>query len=52
MTGRFEAYESSRDRPRFWKIELRMDSDALLNVMSAEEFSKYAASDVAEAVHA
>ncbi len=29
-------------------LELRMDSDSMLNVMSAEDFSKYAASDVAE----
>ena len=31
-------------------LELRMDSDQLLNIMSAEDLSKYAASDVAEAL--
>ncbi len=32
------------------ELELRMDSDQLLNVMSAEDFSKFAASDVADAL--
>jgi len=31
-------------------LELRMDSDAMLDVMTAEDFSRYAASDVAEAL--
>jgi TonB-dependent receptor len=31
-------------------LELRLDSDALLNTFSAEEFSKFAAGDVAEAL--
>jgi TonB-dependent receptor len=31
-------------------LELRMDSDAMLDVMSAEDFSKYASSDVADAL--
>jgi TonB-dependent receptor len=31
-------------------LELRMDSDELLNIMSAEDLSKYAASDVADAL--
>lgn len=29
-------------------LELRMESDTLLNIMSAEDFSRYAASDVAD----
>jgi TonB-dependent receptor len=32
------------------ELELRMDSDQLLNIMSAEDFSKFAASDVADAL--
>lgn len=32
------------------KLELRMDADTMLNVMSAEDFSKFAAGDVAEAI--
>jgi len=32
------------------ELELRMDSDQLLNILSAEEFSKFAASDVADAL--
>jgi TonB-dependent receptor len=31
-------------------LELRIDSDQLLNVLSAEEFSKFAATDVAEGI--
>ena len=31
-------------------IELRLDSDSLLNVMSSEDFSRFAASDAAEAL--
>lgn len=31
-------------------LELRMNSDTMLDVMSAEDFSKFAASDVAEAI--
>ena len=31
-------------------LELRMDSDAVLNVMSAEDLSRFAASDVADAL--
>lgn len=31
-------------------IELRMDSDSLLNILSGEDFSKFAASDVGEAI--
>lgn len=32
------------------KLDLMMNSDALLNVMSSEDFSKYAASDISDAV--
>lgn len=32
------------------KLDLRMSSDNMLDVMSAEDFSKFAASDVAEAI--
>lgn len=32
------------------KLELRMESDSILNVMSSEDFSKFAASDVGEAI--
>lgn len=32
------------------KLDIRMDSDAILNVLSGEDFSKYAASDVGEAI--
>jgi outer membrane receptor protein involved in Fe transport len=32
------------------KLDLRMNSDTMLDVMSAEDFSKFAASDVAEAI--
>ena len=32
------------------KLDLRMSSDTMLDVMSAEDFSKFAASDVAEAI--
>jgi len=32
------------------ELELRMDADQLLNIMSAEDFSKFAASDVADAL--
>ncbi len=32
------------------KLELRMESDSILDVMSGEDFSKYAASDVGEAI--
>ncbi len=31
-------------------IELRLESDSMLDIMSAEDFSKYAASDVADAL--
>ncbi|MGJ8651936.1 MAG: TonB-dependent receptor domain-containing protein [Opitutaceae bacterium] len=32
------------------KLDIRMNSDAILNVMSSEDFSKYAASDVGDAI--
>ena len=32
------------------KLDIRMNSDAILNVLSSEDFSKYAASDVGEAI--
>jgi outer membrane receptor protein involved in Fe transport len=32
------------------KLDLRMNSDSILNVMSAEDFSKFAASDVGDAI--
>jgi len=32
------------------ELELRMDSDQLLNILSAEDFAKFAASDVADAL--
>jgi len=32
------------------KLELRMESDSILNALSSEDFSKYAASDVGEAI--
>ncbi len=32
------------------QLELRLDSDSLINVMGAEDFSKFAAADVAEAL--
>ena len=32
------------------ELELRMDSDQLLNIMSAEDFAKFASSDVADAL--
>jgi len=32
------------------QLELRLESDQLLNIMSAEDFSKFAASDVADAL--
>lgn len=32
------------------KLDIRMDSDSIMNVMSAEDFSKFAAGDVGEAI--
>lgn len=42
--------EESTVRELMSAIELRMDSDSLLNIMSEKDFSKFAASDVAEAI--
>lgn len=42
--------EASTVAEMMTSLELRMDSDQLLNIMSAEDLSKFAASDVADAL--
>jgi formamidopyrimidine-DNA glycosylase len=40
MTGSFELYESVRDRPRFWKVELLMDDGVRLAMPDARRFGR------------
>jgi formamidopyrimidine-DNA glycosylase len=40
MTGSFEFYDELRERPRFWKVELRMDDGTRLAMPDARRFGR------------
>jgi formamidopyrimidine-DNA glycosylase len=40
MTGSFEIYRALADRPRFWKVELRMDDGTRLAMPDARRFGR------------